>query len=158
MPWICLSNLSHRYLSCMIALCLLAHNLRLPFIVLPWHDRWSNIQECSNISTFMVDSQALIGRPAGIFDLNIDDNLEYSMGKFVFETWTKTAFESYWFNMQEHTICVKHSNIKGIFWFQKSVCKVGLFWIQHNAWPQESSRSEYWLTGSFLNSDNCSWT
>ena len=43
----------------------------------------------------MVDSQALIGRPAGIFDLNIDDNLEYSMGKFVFETWTKTAFESY---------------------------------------------------------------
>lgn len=39
----------------------------------------------------MVDSQALIGRPAGIFD----DNLEYSMGKFVFVTWTKTAFESY---------------------------------------------------------------
>ena len=59
----------------------------------------------------MVDSQALIGRPAGIFDLNIDDNLEYSMGKFVFETWTKTAFESYWLIMQEHTICVKHSNM-----------------------------------------------
>ena len=48
--------------------------------------------------------------------------------------------------------------LKGIFCFQKSVCKVVFFWIQHNVWSQESSRFQYWLTGSFLNSDNCSWT
>ena len=36
---------------------------------------------------------------------------------------------------------------KGISCFQKSVYKV-FFWIQHNVLPQESSRCEYWLTGS----------
>ena len=48
--------------------------------------------------------------------------------------------------------------LKGIFWFQKSVFKAVVFWILHNVWPQESSPSKYWLAGSFLNSDNCSWT
>ena len=31
------------------------------------------------------------------------------------------------------TVKLPHlSVLKGIFWFQKSVCKVVLFWIQHN--------------------------
>ena len=42
---------------------------------------------------------------------------------------------------------------KGIFWFQKVIFKVVFFWIQHNLWPHESSHSEYWLSGSFVNSD-----
>ena len=56
--------------------------------------------------------------------------------------------------------CIKavSPSLKGIFWFQKSISKVVFFWIQNNLWPHESSHSKYWLTGSFLNSEKCSWT
>ena len=100
---------------------------------------------CVLNSNFLFSSWCILLKKLGRGEMSEDDD---PFGKGTGEARDDIAA----MDRQDATLVIS-SDIKGIFWFQKSIFKVVFFWILHNLWPHESSHSEYWLTGSFLNSD-----